>query len=236
MKQEIIRIDLEGVNCYLGKAGDSFILFDTGGHTIMDKQFSNRRETLERELEKAGCKPGNLKLVVLTHGDNDHTANAAFIRDKYTTKIAMHAGDVELVENPVIEKVMESFRYKSLIYKVVFVFMKKLIQRVSLKMLVNFERFTPDVYVDEGYSLQEYGFEAKVLHIPGHTAGSIGVLTANGDLIAGDTFTNMSKPDFAPNAYDFKILAASVDRLKAMDIKTVHPGHGTPFETKQLKK
>ncbi|RLI67201.1 hypothetical protein DRO91_10540, partial [Candidatus Heimdallarchaeota archaeon] len=31
---------------------------------------------LERELEKAGCKPGDLKLVVLTHGDFDHTGNA----------------------------------------------------------------------------------------------------------------------------------------------------------------
>lgn len=236
MKQEIIRIDLEGVNCYLGKAGDSFILFDTGGHTVMDKQFTNKRESLEKELEKAGCKPGNLKLVILTHGDNDHAANASFIRDKYKTKIAIHSGDLELVENPGIEKVMESFRYKSLIYKIVFRLMKKLIKKVSLKILNDFEKFKPDIFIDEDYSLLEYGFDAKILHIPGHTAGSIGVLTAKGDLIAGDTFTNINKPDIAPNAYDFKALAASVDRLKTMDIKTVYPGHGKPFEAKQLKK
>lgn len=38
MEQEIIRIDLDGVNCYLGKSGDSFILFDTGGAVEMVKR------------------------------------------------------------------------------------------------------------------------------------------------------------------------------------------------------
>lgn len=228
--QEIIRIDLEGVNCYLAKAGDGFILFDTGGHTVMDKQFTNRREGLERELEKAGCKPGNLKLVILTHGDNDHAANAAFIRDKYMTKIAMHSQDRELVENPDIDMAMKSFRYKSIMFKIVFLLMKKMIRKVTLKILGDFEKFKPDFFVDEGYTLSEFGLDAKILHIPGHTAGSIGILMAEGGLIAGDTFANIKKPDTAPNAFDFKALRASTGRLKTIDIKTIYPGHGIPFE------
>ncbi|MCX8128883.1 MAG: MBL fold metallo-hydrolase [Clostridia bacterium] len=234
MKQEIIRIDLQGVNCYLGKSGDSFILFDTGGHTIIDKQFTDRRESLEKELEKAGCKPGNLKLVVLTHGDNDHAANAAYIREKYKAKIAMHPYDLELVENPDIEKVMGSFRYKSLIHKLIFLFMKRIIRKISIKTLDDFTKFRPDILVDEGYSLAEHGFEAVIVHTPGHTAGSIGIISAEGDLVAGDMFTNIKKPDTAPNAYDFKSMEISVDRLRNMNIRTVYPGHGEPFEAKQL--
>jgi len=230
MKQEIIRIDLEGVNCYLIRISDGFILVDTGGHMILDKQFNNRRDQLEKELKIAGCEPDTLKLVILTHGDIDHVGNAAFIREKYGAKIAMHSGDVQLVENPVIEKMMESFHYKSLIYKVVFKLLNKIIKKVNQKMLDNFEKFKPDFYIDEGYSLLEYGIDATVLHIPGHTAGSIGILTANGELIAGDTFANINKPDTAINACDFKTLATSVERLKAMDIKTIYPGHGKPFE------
>ncbi|MCX7748030.1 MAG: MBL fold metallo-hydrolase [Clostridia bacterium] len=235
MKQEIIWIDLEGVNCYLGKAGDSFILFDTGGHTVLDKQFTNRRDRLDKELEKAGCKPGKLKLVVLTHGDIDHVINAAYIRDKYNAKIAMHAGDLELVESPGIEKAMESFRFKSIMNRIIFMIMKKPIQKIMLKILDHFEKFKPDIYIDEGYSLKEYGLDAKVLHIPGHTAGSVAILTTNGELIAGDTLTNMKKPDIAPNALDFETLTASVDRLKRMNIKTVYPGHGKPFHMNELK-
>lgn len=61
MIQEIIRIDLDGVNCYLLKQKDNFVLFDTGGHMNMDKTFDNRRNALISELDKAGCTPDNLK-------------------------------------------------------------------------------------------------------------------------------------------------------------------------------
>jgi glyoxylase-like metal-dependent hydrolase (beta-lactamase superfamily II) len=236
MKQEIVRIDLGGVNAYLGKTDDGFILFDTGGHLTMDKPFTNRRDNLEKALKTAGCEPGNLKLVILTHGDNDHVANSAFIREKYQTKIAMHSDDTQLVENPTFEKMVENFRFRSLIFKIVSRVIKKLIQKVTQKALEDFERFKPDFYIDDGYSLSEYGFDAKIIHIPGHTAGSIGVLTADGDLIAGDTFANTNKPGIALNAYDFKMLAASVGRLKMMNLKTIYPGHGRPFEMKQFKK
>lgn len=236
MKEEIIRIDLSGVNCYLTKAGDGFILFDTGGHIVMDKQFTNRRDQLEKELEEAGCQPGNLKLILLTHGDNDHVANAAYLRDKYKAKIAMHSGDLRLVENPTIDILMESYRYKSFIFKTVFKLMKKTIKKVTIKTLEHFEKFTPDLLINEDFNLSEFGLNAKVLHVPGHTAGSVCVLTSEGSLIAGDTFSNMNKPDTAPNAYDFKTLAAGVSRLKDMDIRTIYPGHGIPFEAGQLLK
>lgn len=54
------------VNNYLVKTGDSYILIDTG--------FSTKRTDFEKELESAGVRPGNLKLIILTHGDFDHTA------------------------------------------------------------------------------------------------------------------------------------------------------------------
>lgn len=230
MKQQIIRIDLEGVNCYLVKASESLILVDTGGHITRDKQFTNRREKLIEKLDIEGCRPENLELILLTHGDWDHVANAAFLREKYGAKIAMHSGDLELVENPVIEKIMESFHFKSVIYKVVLKLMKKPIKKMTKKILDDFEKFSPDIYLNEGDSLLEYGFDAKVVHTPGHTLGSIAVLTKDGELIAGDTFANMNKPATAPNAFNFKTLNESVARLKAMDIKMVYPGHGAPFE------
>jgi hypothetical protein len=88
--------------------------------------------------------------------------------------------------------------------------------------------------LDDGFDLSPYGFEAKVVHTPGHTKGSISILTAQGDLIAGDTFANINKPAIAPNAYDFKELRSSIKRLKTMNIKTIYPGHGNPFNAAAL--
>lgn len=234
MNQEIVRIDLVGVNCYLCKTRSGFVLFDTGGHMVMDKQFSNRRDILEKELDKAGCGSSNLQLIVLTHGDYDHAGNAAYIRDKYNAKIAMHPADRKLVENPGIDDFMNSFRYKLLIYRAVFRIMRKTIYKVSLQTLADFDKFTPDIFIDDRFCLSDYGFDAEILHLPGHTAGSIVILTKDGELIAGDTFANFQKPDIAPNAVDFGLLKASLGKLRSYQIQTVYPGHGSPFQYESL--
>ncbi len=224
----ITRIDLDGVNSYLCKTAEGFVLIDTGGHLSRDKQFVNRREKLENELKKAGCWPGNLKLLVLTHGDSDHTANAAYIREKYKTMIAMHAGDAEMAKAPTTERMMENFRFRMLRYRIVSPLVKKLVTRVIAKQLSDFESFEPDILLEDGSSLLDYGLDARVVHLPGHTDGSIGILLNDGSLISGDTYTCSGKLLPAPNAKDFAALDKSIGRLKGMNIKKVYPGHGEP--------
>ena len=87
---EIRVLNLGFVNSYLFKTEAGFLLVDTGP--------SNQRAALERELENAGCRPGNLNLVIATHGDSDHVGNCAWLCQKYTTKIAMHRDEVEVVQ------------------------------------------------------------------------------------------------------------------------------------------
>ncbi len=228
--QEIIRIDLGGVNCYLIKKDKDFILVDTGGHMLLDREFTNRRELLLEKLGEEGCQPANLKLVILTHGDNDHSGNAAFAREYYNARIAMHTGDVELVADTDLKKMMESFNYRSLINRIIFALIKSTICKVCVKTLNDFVNFTPDILLEEGTDLAEYGFDAKIVHLPGHTKGSIGVLADGCSLIAGDVLTNVKKPEPAPNALDFAILNKSIERIKSMGVKHIYPGHGEPFE------
>ncbi|MDF2942948.1 MAG: hypothetical protein K0S01_1806 [Herbinix sp.] len=235
MKHKIIRIDLNGVNCYLIKSDEGFVLLDTGGQLTMDKEYTNRQEELTRQLEEAGCVPGNLKAIILTHGDIDHTANAAYLRERYQTIIAMHEKDIDLVENITLDMMMQSFHYRSLILKIVFFLMKKPIQKLTEKTLRDFTKFTPDVTLQEGDDLSQYGIAAKVIHLPGHTAGSIGVLMESGELIAGDIFANRKKPGLAPNANDFVQLKHSAKKLKSLHVTTIYPGHGEPFEASDLK-
>ena len=73
------------VNCYLAKTTSGYVLIDTGP--------SNRRADLEAKLARAGCTPGTLDLILLTHGDFDHTGNAAYLAKTFDVEIAMHAGD-----------------------------------------------------------------------------------------------------------------------------------------------
>jgi hydroxyacylglutathione hydrolase len=197
------------VNCYLIETDTSYILIDTG--------CSNKRTDLEKELESEGCKPDCLKLIILTHGDFDHTGNAAYLRKKFGTKVAMHNGDSGMVE-----------------YGNMFWNRKKpfILIRMMTPILFGFgkpERFKPDLSINEGYDLSDYGFNAKVLHIPGHSKGSIGILTDDGNLFCGDLLENKDKPVLNSLIDDLEEANTSVEKLKRLEINTVYPGHGKPF-------
>lgn len=200
---------LGSVNCYLITTGPAFILIDTGS--------SNQRAYLENELESAGCYPGNLNLIVITHGDFDHTGNAAHLRAKYGAKIAMHADDSGMAERGDMFWNRKKGNF--------------LIRRMA-PVVIGFARsdwFKPDITVKDGTDLSEYGLNAKVLSIPGHSKGSIGILTAGGDLFCGDLFDNTAKPHLSSIMDDLTTAHASVEKLERFEINTVYPGHGASF-------
>ena len=215
MPQEIKTINLllpyrlGSVNCYLIKTNTGYILIDTG--------CTRKRTDLVKELESAGCKPGNLQVIVLTHGDFDHSGNAAYLRKKFGARIAMHHDDSAMVEGGN----MFWNRSKS-----------NILIRMIAPILFRFgksERFKPDSYIEDGEDLSENGFDARVLHIPGHSKGSIGILTSSGDLFCGDLLANVDKPEVWSIIDDSVAAHASVEKLKRLQINTVYPGHGQPF-------
>jgi glyoxylase-like metal-dependent hydrolase (beta-lactamase superfamily II) len=217
MKNDYIKIiELTFVNAFLVKVNEGFILIDTG--------LSMHWEKLDSELILAGCLSDKLKLIILTHGDFDHTGNCVRLQEKYKCRIAMHKDDSFMVENGLSLK-----RKTRTLQAMLFSLIRKLFRKKFA-----FDKFIPDIYLTDGQNLNEYGFNAKVVHIPGHTKGSIGILTGDGDLFAGDTFTNRRKPEVANYIENPMDLKNSIDRLKMMNIKMIYPGHGKPFEFEQI--
>lgn len=221
MPVQIKTIGLLGVNCYLVTIGDGFILIDTG--------FSFKRRTIERELENAGCRPGNLKLIIITHGDSDHTGNAAYLREKYGTKIAMHPVEAAVTE-------MGNMALSRKLRKKLIRIIARVVFRLPVARLSKSDRFKPDVYVEDGYDLSGYGFEARTLGIPGHSNGSIGILATEGDLFCGDLLVGGRMPVFNSNMDDVEAGRASVEKLMSLPVQTVYPGHGEPFPMEEFIK
>lgn len=232
--QQIITINLEGVNSYLIKNENAFVLVDTGGHMFMDKTFDDRQEKLEEALIKQGVSADNLKLIVLTHGDNDHVCNAQYLSSKFGAPIAIHSADVEMVQAPKPDWYEVNAHYQSFVLKLVFKLMDHKIKLLMQKVYDTFETFSPAVKLKEGDDLTAYGVQAKVLHTPGHTPGSICLLDDEGNLIAGDLFANNNKPSLAINAQDFKELKESADKVLRCRVKMIYPGHGTPFSAEHM--
>jgi len=222
MDEKIKTLELGFVNAYLIKAKDGFVLIDTG--------LPNQWAELESKLDAAGCSTDKLKLIILTHGDWDHSGNASRLRGKYNVKIAMHPGDVNQVENGVFLK----RKVRPLSYRILFAIM--MLVRKLRRNKMSAPKFKPDILLSDGQSLEGYGLSAKVIHTPGHTPGSIGVLTGEGDLLAGDMFFNNKKPDTARIIENAGQLKNSFDRLKTMNIKMIYPGHGKPFTWERVSR
>ena len=202
------------VNCYLLHAGPGFVLIDTGP--------PRARRALDKKLAGLGCAPGQLSLIVLTHGDFDHTGNAAYLRSTFGGKIAMASDDARAGE----DGDMFAGRDKS-----------SRILGAAIPRLVGFgasERFTPDVLLEDEGPLADVGLDAAVVRIPGHSRGSIGILTADGHFFCGDLLDNVRRPALTSLIDDREAAGRSVAKLKTLPIGMVFPGHGKPFPMDRL--
>ena len=213
-----LRSRLYAVNCYLVKGDAGYVLIDTG--------LATRRADLERELEGAGCRPGDLRLIVITHGDADHAGNGAHLRGTYGTRIAMHRAEWQAVE-----------RGNMLLSRGRMPFLRRMVGGLLFRFagLRTSDRFEPDLHLEDGDDLSGHGLDARVLHLPGHSRGSIGILTADGDLFCGDLLTNLARPEPTSLVDNRADLDASLNRLRNAEIRTVYPGHGTPFGMELLR-
>jgi glyoxylase-like metal-dependent hydrolase (beta-lactamase superfamily II) len=202
------------VNSYLIETTFGYLLIDTGGSTA--------REELLTELENYGCTTNSLRLVLITHGDFDHIGNAAYLRSMFGTKIAMHHDDCGMAEHG---DMFVNRKKPNFIIKVLLPIFSGLGKN---------DRFSPDILVSDGYDLSDFGLDAKVVSLPGHSKGSIGIITASGDLFCGDLFENTKGPTLNSLMDDSAAAQVSIGILKNFYIKTIYPGHGELFTMELL--
>ena len=199
---EIHRIVSGNVNCYIVAQNGSAILIDTG-----------RRKYREKILKK--CREFPITLIVLTHGHMDHCQNAAYLANALHVPIAMCEKDKNLIPDN---------RKQPLSAKT---FLGRIVLSVSLK---SFEKdsldvFEPTVNLKDGDNLSEYGIDAEVIELPGHTNGSIG-LKIEDKLFVGDALMNMFNPSVSMLYTDESLMKKSAGKIGDMGKMEIYFGHG----------
>jgi len=214
----ITRIQCGVHNTYIVSQGDSAILVDTA--TSMYKNKILR-----------ACADKNIKLIVLTHGHYDHAQNAAYLSEKLNAPIAMHPADLPLLEDILAEPLQGGDPISSML-----IGMLRLSKRPGFRWIGSFFRNEPfglAVELHDGFSLEPYGVDARIIGLPGHTRGSIGVVTPDA-LIAGDALTNLFPPAGKAALWsDIEAMEASAAKASALGELTVYFGHGKPAQNKE---
>ena len=201
---DIHRIVSGNVNCYIVAKNGKAILIDTG-----------RRKYREKILQK--CREFHVSLIVLTHGHMDHCQNASYLAGALQVPIAMSEKDGNLI--PDNRKQALSAR----------TFLGKIVLAVSLSSFEkdSMETFEPTMYLKHGDDLSSYGVDARIVELPGHTQGSIGVKIED-TLFVGDALMNMFYPTISMLYTDELKMLKSAEYISELGEQTIYFGHGKP--------
>jgi glyoxylase-like metal-dependent hydrolase (beta-lactamase superfamily II) len=167
---------------------------------------------LKQHLESFGYRPRDITRVIATHGHWDHLSGMSLLREESDAKLYMHAADREQVETGDYDRTA-SFLYG--------------------------QPFSPlhvDGTVADGDVLHVNGLDLEIYHTPGHSPGSISILTRVGGLgllIAGDTVAGGYHPRLCS---DLDAWEHSLDRILTLDFDAMTIGHSPVFLIFNAKK
>jgi len=201
---------IEGItaHCYV-VVDKELTLIDTG----MPHKTKKILRYITDELQRT---PSELKTIVLTHCDIDHIGNALGLRNQTGAKIAAHPQDAEVIAGKKVRMTPKGGI------------------RILFKLLGSFMRmksFQVDILIKEGDTLS--GF--TVLHMPGHTMGSIALYDPKRKvLFIGDTLGFRDGAVQSPSksvTMDMNQAYSSIEKLKGLDFTVMLSGHGEPLRS-----
>lgn len=198
--------------CYLYRDADTYTLIDTGitGDAIRILDF----------LERGGGKPEQLKQIILTHGHPDHTGGHAQLIHRTDAQVLAHELDVPVITGEtkmVIPDVPENER----------TYMEAAIDSTPPAIPARVDRVLQD-----GDEI-EIGSGAKVVHVPGHTPGSIAIhMSKERLLFTGDAVERDRKEHLIVGMFNLDQAQAveSFKKLAELDFDVACLGHGMPLD------
>ncbi len=200
-------------NVYLVIRGKELAVVDTGT--------SGNAQKIIDYVQKLGHQPEDVKTIVLTHFHVDHMGSARELKKLTNAKLAAHPEDADFVSG---RKPMP--KQRTILFRVASSFIRP--ECTEVEILLN-----------DGDRIGGL----TVIHVPGHTLGSIALLDEEKRvLLAGDTLRyDGKKISGAPEELSFDPTAVkeSIRKISTFDFDVMLPGHGEPLKpnaSKEIKR
>ena len=196
------------------------------GVTVIDAGLAGQWKELTAELAAMGRSLGDIRGVVLTHGDSDHIGFAVRLRREHGVPVFVHAADAARARGEESTKP----EWGGMKLGATTRFLWYALTRNGLRTTP----VTEVVSVSDGDVLDLPG-APHVISMPGHSPGSIAIHVPSVDAVfVGDALTTRhvltgaTGPQPAPFTDDPAEALASLRRLEGLGATWVLPGHGAP--------
>jgi len=200
-------------NVYLLPLAGGAVLVDVGGRRTV-------RSLLSR-IEAEGLAPQKVRLIVVTHTHYDHVGGLADVVEATGAKVLVHEREAGFLRDGYTPLPRAGSRVLDLLTAAA---------NRRARFIGRYHPVAPDITAGDRCDLGEWGIDAEVLHTPGHTAGSLSVVHADGRAFVGDAmFNNLMGRVYPPFVDDPAALAASWDRLAETGCGEYFPAHGAPI-------
>ena len=198
------------------------------GLTLIDAGLPGHYADLMRELAAIGRPASDIRGIVLTHGDTDHTGFAERLRAELGIPVYVGAGDAARAqgEKPPSPTSKDRRRLGPMLRFFAYAMSKGGLKIPPLK---------EGVPVKDGDVLDLPGAPV-IIGMPGHSPGSIAIhvpavraVFVGDELTTRDVLTGVEGPQPAPFTDDQAGSSASLEKLAGLDVAWVVPGHGAPW-------
>ncbi|TVL90840.1 MBL fold metallo-hydrolase [Streptomyces sp. SAJ15] len=197
--------------------GQAYAIRLPEGFALVDAGWAGHERRILDALAGLGAGPRDLRDIVITHCHKDHYGSAAALAAATGARVLAGAADAPVIDGsaPLPEPKLADWEVP-------------LYEAHSPQVPP-----APPVRVDreltDGDTL-DWGEQARVIHVPGHTYGSIALhLPASGVLFTGDTIANVQY--LMPGVFNVEPerMAAAFRTQAALDVETACFGHGDPI-------
>jgi len=226
---------LEHVSTYALLENGDVSLFDTGGN------FPGTFKTFETLLKGIGRSPRDVRRIFITHFHADHCGIAGLIKEASGGRIFMSETDFATIR---------SFEQEEIRLQRITAFCAEQgLDDKTVAMLAGLFKafkgitcpFQADAFLRDGEAFAIGGRTIRVLATPGHTRGHCSFfIPEEGILIAGDNILphitpNLSPDLLAPEFHPLKSFMVSLEKIRDLPVREVHPAHGPSFSDLALR-